>query len=405
MKQTGTSYSGVADLRLFELGFQVQLQEILSRLPTSRQSMLFSATLPSSVAEFVRAGLANPAVIRLDADVKINPDLTTHFFRVSGGDKDAGLMVLLELAAIIPGHNAVESQAIVFVATKHHVEYLVSMLSAAGFSASHVYGSLDQVARQRQLQDFRDRKTSLLIVTDVAARGLDIPIMDHVINYDFPPNARVFIHRVGRTARGGRKGTAWSILDKDDLPYYADLAVNLNTTAEPPVLHCLPRQSLDAATEAIQALSASVSDLDDLRAVMRKGDSMYRRSRTKATASGYKTARQLATNDYPIFAELRGAFGGDVETRRAALLSVIDAFRPATTGITAKPPKSKNPPGGALPAAADEIVPDEGPKLASRPTPPTSTKVSTSALETDAQDFRDSAFYLPQGARVDEDKM
>ena len=344
----------LADGRLFELGFQVQLQEILSRLPTSRQSMLFSATLPSSVAEFVRAGLANPAVIRLDADVKINPDLTTHFFRVSGGDKDAGLMVLLEQASIIPGGEAaVQHQAIVFVATKHHVEYLVNLLTAAGFSASHVYGSLDQVARQRQLQDFRDRKTSLLIVTDVAARGLDIPIMDHVINYDFPPNARVFIHRVGRTARGGRKGTAWSILDKDDLPYYADLAVNLNATAEPPVLHTLPRQSLDAATEAIQALSASSSDLDDLRAVMRKGDSMYRRSRSKATATGYRTARQLAINDYPLFPGLQAAAADDSSARRAQLLSVIDAFRPATTGITAKKPKTRKE-GGPVPQAADD---------------------------------------------------
>jgi ATP-dependent RNA helicase DDX54/DBP10 len=336
--------------------------------------MLFSATLPSTVAEFVRAGLVNPAVVRLDADVKINPDLTTHFFRVSGGDKDAGLMVLLDQAAIVPGgESAVKEQAIVFVATKHHVEYLVNMLTAAGFSASHVYGSLDQVARQRQLQDFRDRKTSLLVVTDVAARGLDIPVMDHVINYDFPPNARVFIHRVGRTARGGRKGTAWSILDKDDLPYYADLAVNLNATATPPILHTLPRQSLDAATEAIKSLSASSSDLDDLRAVMRKGDSMYRRSRSKATAAGYRTARQLAVNDYPLFPGIQADAQDNSSARRAELISVLDAFRPVTTGITAKPPKVRTQPTAAK--LADEEMPAVDSQTEAKPVDSATRKV------------------------------
>lgn len=133
---------------------------------------------------------------------------------------------------------------------------------------------------------------------------------------------------------------------------------------------------------------------------------MYRRSRSKATASGYRTARQLATQDYPLFPALNADPGHDDTAQRAQLLSVIDAFRPATTGITAKPPKLR-PKNADPPAAADDHVePLQETEVRSRAPKAVTTKVCPGLRrQLIVQDFRDTAFYLPQSARVDEDKM
>jgi ATP-dependent RNA helicase DDX54/DBP10 len=160
-----------------------------------------------------------------------------------------------------------------------------------------VFGSLDQVARQRQLRSFRDGDSEILVVTDVAARGLDIPVMDNVINYDYPANPRLFIHRVGRTARAGQKGRAISLVTKDDLPYVCDLeaVVGLDVrSSEPPILGTLPRAQIDDASHSLKGLEQDEAQtLPALREVMRKGQGMYERSRSKATPNGYRNAKGI----------------------------------------------------------------------------------------------------------------
>ena len=116
---------------------------------------------------------------------------------------------------------------VIFAATKHHVEYLAALLKAYDFATSYVYGSLDQTARKMQIQDFRTGLTNILVVTDVAARGLDIPVLANVVNYDFPPQPKVFVHRVGRTARAGKTGWAYSLVTSNDMPYLLDLQLFL----------------------------------------------------------------------------------------------------------------------------------------------------------------------------------
>lgn len=324
-----------ADPRLFEMGFQVQLHEILSRLPTSRQSMLFSATLPTSVAEFARAGLSNPAMVRLDAEYRINPDLTTYMLRVNESEKDASLLSLLATSIKVPFGIPSEGQpqAIVFVATKHHVEYVAALLEAAQYQVAYVYGNLDQTARQSQLRDFRDRRSSILVVTDVAARGLDVPMVDHVINYDFPANSRVFVHRTGRTARGGRQGTSWSLVEKGDLPYYCDLNAFLRTADQETVLHAMSRQQVADMAEHIASSLDHTSGLTDLRAVMLRGEAMYRRSRSKASASGYKAARSIP-HELVEF-DAREEPLSSVESKRQDLISSLSSFRPGTPAVPA----------------------------------------------------------------------
>mgnify|MGYP002721919442 FL=1 len=200
--------------RLFEMGFADQMEELLRRLPSTRQTLLFSATLPKSLVEFARAGLeANPKLIRLDADSKISPDLRMAFFSIKPLDKDAALLLLLRDVIQVPtGSQTMDAdaskkrkrahavdqlkpyQTIIFCATKHHVEYLLLVLTTMGYACSHIYSSLDQAARSIQMNQFRSGQTSLLIVTDLAARGIDLPVLEHVINYDFPPQPRIFVH-------------------------------------------------------------------------------------------------------------------------------------------------------------------------------------------------------------------
>ncbi|KAJ3110145.1 ATP-dependent RNA helicase ddx54 [Phlyctochytrium bullatum] len=196
--------------RLFEMGFAEQLREILHKLPESRQTLLFSATLPRLLVDFAKAGLVDPALIRLDADTKLSPDLQQYFFCIKSEDKEASLLYLLN--NVIPKDEA----TIVFVGTKHLVEYINELAQLSGLSSTYVYGSLDQVARNSHIAKFRAGTAKILIVTDIAARGIDIPLLDNVINYDFPASSKVMVHRCGRVARAGRTGKAFSLVASDE---------------------------------------------------------------------------------------------------------------------------------------------------------------------------------------------
>jgi len=191
--------------RLFEMGFATQLTEILHALPPSRQTLLFSATLPSSLVEFTRAGLQDPSLIRLDTETKLSPDLQSAFFSVRGSEKEGALLYILHDVIKIPvglPQDAEETSeqppkkrkrgsdrpspsekatgTIVFVATKYHVEYIANLLKLQDFAVSYVYGSLDQTARKHQVENFKYGRSNILITTDVAARGIDLPRLANV---------------------------------------------------------------------------------------------------------------------------------------------------------------------------------------------------------------------------------
>lgn len=368
--------------RLFELGFATALNEILHRLPPSRQTLLFSATLPKSLVEFAKAGLQDPKLIRLDAESKISSDLRMAFFAVKQAEKDACLLVLLRDIIRIPlgNSNAIENdkqsskkgkekenkvhaaphQTLVFTATKHHVEYVSNLLTTAGYSVSHIYGSLDQAARTSEMDRFRRGLTSILVVTDVAARGIDIPILENVVNYDFPTGARVFVHRVGRTARAGRKGWAWSFVSNTELPHMLDLQLflgrPLRSTAdglgEQPyvdslVLGAFPRDKIDEELEYVRSLDGENRSLPTLRDVMKKGQGMYERSQGKASQASYQRMKEMVrsgqwgfsttvgeTTIHPVFRLMQGDTSVEKtanEEARKALLKAVNSFTPAET--------------------------------------------------------------------------
>uniref|UniRef100_A0A0K0EDR4 RNA helicase n=1 Tax=Strongyloides stercoralis TaxID=6248 RepID=A0A0K0EDR4_STRER len=203
--------------RLFEMGFADQINEIIRRIPESRQTLLFSATLPKMIIEFAKAGLSDPCLIRLDTDSKISDKLSMIFLLCRAHEK---INALLYLIREFLDKN---QQTVVFCATMKHVEYIVSILEKANISCAHLYSSLDPTARKENIQKFHEKKTNILVVTDVAARGVDIPLLDNVINFHFPSKAKLFVHRVGRVARAGKSGRAYSLVAPDELPYVVDL--------------------------------------------------------------------------------------------------------------------------------------------------------------------------------------
>ncbi len=363
--------------RLFEMGFAAQLTEILHALPQNRQTLLFSATLPKSLVEFARAGLQEPNLVRLDAESKISPDLQSAFFSMKSAEKEGSLLHILsdiikvptgqtvaalrakgeeakdnkkkrkrsEVDGVKPHESPTPHSTIVFVATKHHVDYLAGLLRKSGFAVSHAYGSLDQTARRLQVQDFRTGMTNILVVTDVAARGIDIPVLANVINYDFPAQPKIFVHRVGRTARAGQRGWSYSLVCESDAPYLLDLQLFLGRRfimgrdgaelvnyAEDIVVGSLARDQLERNCEWVGKLLDEDLDLTALQAVAIKGERLYQKTRNTASSESAKRSKDITKSQswmelHPLFSDDTGS----AEMEREKMLARVSGFRPLET--------------------------------------------------------------------------
>ncbi|CAF3531275.1 unnamed protein product [Rotaria socialis] len=304
--------------RLFEMGFQEQINDIIKRLPSQRQTLLFSATLSKVLAEFAKAGLYEPELIRLDLEMKLNDNLKLLFFHSRHDDKTA--LLLYVLRSVIP----VDQQVVIFVATRHHCEYLRELLEQQPqqefFSAVTIYSSLDHSTRKINLGRYQSGKVRVLIVTDIAARGIDIPSLDNVINYNFSPTPKLFLHRVGRVARAGRMGTAYSFISSDELSYLFDVQEFIGKTliyasneSNADDYHLLfgnvPQTIIDEESETIRKITEINVDLINLFKVQQNGYLHYVKSRPpssyasiKQTKQYYKQIMDMAI--HPIFKEI-----------------------------------------------------------------------------------------------------
>lgn len=243
--------------RMFEMNFQQQVNEILDLLPTERtgghitetksardflgyQIIMVSATMPQNLAVFSKARLQNPAIIAAEDDMVLPDELTNHFIYCPTNYRDAALLYICR--ELVPK----DWRLLVFVATKHHCEYLTSILQANNLRATCIYGSLDQKQRTIALSDFDKGRYNILISTDVAARGIDIANLNCVINYNFPSSGKNYVHRVGRSARAGSYGLCISIIEGDELPYCLDVMLHIGIK-----FHSL-RPSSDAAAAFLE---------------------------------------------------------------------------------------------------------------------------------------------------------
>jgi ATP-dependent RNA helicase DeaD len=194
---------------LLSLGFWPDMREIHKHVPQKRQSCLFSATIPERVRSLSRVFLHDPEFVTL-SEGQVGPSEIEHYYIVtSAQEKDANLIRLLE-------HEVPES-ALIFCNTKSDVRYVTAYLQRKGFDADQISGDLTQVARERAMALIKAGELRILVATDVAARGIDISDLSHVISYSTPDSPEVYIHRTGRTGRAGKAGTAISLVSGLDI--------------------------------------------------------------------------------------------------------------------------------------------------------------------------------------------
>jgi ATP-dependent RNA helicase DDX54/DBP10 len=366
-----------ADRLLEDASMGEQLAEIMARCPASRQTALFSATLPKALADFARAGLTSPHLLRLDAEGQLSPDLRSVFLSTTSDTRDAHLVALLGTIAASP----TPQQTVVFAATKHHVEYLQELLGAFGFACAYIYGTLDQAAREEAIEAFRQRRRSILVVTDVASRGIDVPLLDVVVNYDFPASPKLFVHRVGRVARAGRKGTAYSLVAPDELPFLLDLQLFLGQplvvagSQDAPsgdaalVLGTMPRDLLDMEHERVCAQVALNGTLEALQKVVMNAYKLYKKTRLAASPESHRRAKELMCEHPLIGVHPEFASAADGGAAALRMLSSIRAFKPKVSFLELSNAK------------ASKAAPVQG-------------KASRTTRKADNQSFRDETHFL-----------
>jgi superfamily II DNA/RNA helicase len=193
--------------RMLDMGFAVQLDRIFKFLPKQRQTLMFSATLPDNILKISAKYLSNPERVSVGSTTVPAANIAQELIRLPQAEKYAALLQQLDQRA---------GSIIVFVKTKHLADRLADKLRKERFSAEAIHGDLQQRRRERVIQAFRDKRHRIMVATDIAARGLDIPHIEHVINYDLPQSPEDFIHRLGRTARAGAEGAAVSFLTPED---------------------------------------------------------------------------------------------------------------------------------------------------------------------------------------------
>ncbi|MGH6869865.1 MAG: DEAD/DEAH box helicase [Rhizomicrobium sp.] len=201
--------------RMFDMGFIRDVRRLVAALPRKRHSLLFSATMPKEVAHLVAEILHDP--VRIDiSPAKITADMIDQrVYHVAAGDKRALLRDLLRDAAM--------ERVIVFTRTKHGANKVADQLAKSGVAADAIHGNKSQNARQRALDSFRDGKVRVLVATDIAARGIDVDGITHVVNFELPNVAESYVHRIGRTARAGAGGVALAFCDPSERALLKDI--------------------------------------------------------------------------------------------------------------------------------------------------------------------------------------
>lgn len=217
--------------RMLEMGFQEALEAIVAAAPTDRQTLLFSATFPASIEKIAQNVTRNATMIQVAATHDTST-IRQYFYKVDGSEaRDQALETLLL-------HHQ-PSSAVVFCNTKREVQNVADALHQAGFSVIELHGDLEQRERDQALVQFANKSISILVATDVAARGLDVDNLDAVFNYDLSRDPEVHVHRIGRTGRAGSKGLAFSFFSDNEsyrvaqIDEYMDIAIEPATLPQP----------------------------------------------------------------------------------------------------------------------------------------------------------------------------
>ncbi|SIS62995.1 Superfamily II DNA and RNA helicase [Paracoccus saliphilus] len=250
--------------RMLDMGFIPDIERIFQLTPFTRQTLFFSATMAPEIERITNTFLHAPERIEVARQATASETITQRLVEIAPARRDQAVKQKRELLrALIDAEGEALTNAIIFCNRKTDVDIVAKSLKKYGYDAAPIHGDLDQSHRTRTLDGFRDGSLKLLVASDVAARGLDIPAVSHVINFDLPSHAEDYIHRIGRTGRAGRKGTAISIGTSADDKYLSAI--------ETLVKQSLPRVSLpEGFSPSEESRSAPREDRKDSRGSTRR---------------------------------------------------------------------------------------------------------------------------------------
>jgi len=215
--------------QMLDLGFIHALRRISELVPDSRQTLFFSATMPKQIKELVSKYCKNPVTVSVTPAASTAERIDQYLFMVQQDEKQALLEIILLERHPTPGEF---ERVLIFTRTKHGADRLVKKLAQANIPSNAIHGNKSQPQRVRALEEFKRAKVPILIATDVAARGIDIPGVSHVINYELPNVPEQYVHRIGRTARAGADGIAIAFCAEDERQYLKDICRNTDAEFE-----------------------------------------------------------------------------------------------------------------------------------------------------------------------------
>ena len=285
--------------RMLDMGFIRDIRKIVATVPKQRQSLLFSATMPAEIAQLAKDFLKDPLRVEVTPQT-VTVDLIEQFvYHVDGARKRSLLTHLLR--------NPEMSRVIVFTRTKHGANKVTQLLEKTGVSSEAIHGNKSQSARQRALEGFKAGRVRVLVATDIAARGIDVDGISHVINYELPNIPESYVHRIGRTARAGAAGIAISFCDGEERAFLRDIE---RLTKRPLTVAKL------AANDEAEMAANPVADIRDARP-----DQQRRNNSPRPQGPRPNNPRPSNDGDDQRPARKRrrrGGGGGNGQARRAA---------------------------------------------------------------------------------------
>lgn len=235
--------------RMLDMGFIHDIRRIISKLPLKRQSLFFSATMPPDILELASKILTNPATVEVTPAASTVDRIEQSVYMVEKGQKKGLLVKLLQDPAI--------RSVLVFTRTKHGANKVTQDLNKAGVEAEAIHGNKSQSARQKALSNFKSGATRVLVATDIAARGIDVDELSHVINFELPNIPETYVHRIGRTGRAGNSGIAISFCDQEERAYLKDIQKLIGKAVPVAQANNLPEPTADdSRVGEVKALAA-----------------------------------------------------------------------------------------------------------------------------------------------------
>jgi len=326
------------------------------------QKILVSATLPEALVDFAQLNMHDPVFVRLDVEQIISQNTALAFFGVQEEEKFASLLYLIqEVLPKLPksiasddGNSCSYPKTIIFVASRHQVDFLEQLISSQNIPVTGIHGNKDSAARKLAVENLRSGRVRILLVTDLAARGLDIPFLDVVVHFDMPSNPKLFVHRTGRTGRAGRFGVILSLVTPDDLAYMLDLFLFLSREFQVAsdqsrgienigdeqslreasyIYGLLPNSQVSPLVDSVQNYVRQSVDLQYAVRAAQNGLEKYKRIRPCASSASIRRAKEILFNKPWIHPWLMRPLEYNTSRTVESVVQQLKSWRPQTAVV------------------------------------------------------------------------